>query len=312
MSEYENTVMTSEDDYDAMLPEGWSGSDDEDFFDPSTWGSDDTSEDAQGDEENEEEGYSEEEYDDQTRTTGEDDDSQTETSDDLDDPTTVLVDEENNLLMFRANIDHVPQDIELDPADLPTVYQKSIALDRYQARVKEQDDELARWDRIAAGLNYGSRAELLEGLFEGAVQDYIAEHPSIPEDMARDYITRQFDVRPAPQPEAEAEPESNDRDFKQEVADLFRAYPNARNEQIPDEVTGDALASGKPLVQAYAEWKARTASAEVTRTRRENKILKQNQAAAARAPVSRVTGGGKTDTRPVDDFLRGFDDDASW
>jgi len=311
MSEYENTVETPEDTEDEFLPEGWSGSEDENFFDPSTWGSVDTDADAQEDYEEQDEGYSEEDEDDQTRTTGEDDESETEPSDDLDDPTTVLVDEERNMLRFRANIDHVPQDIELDPADLPTVYQKSLVLDRYQKRVSEQDSELSKWDSLAAGLKYANRDELFEGLFEGAVQDFIAEHPSIPEEMARDYITRQFNVAPAPQQEA-AQDDDGGRDFKTEVADLFRAYPNSRNERIPDEVTNDALASGKPLVQAYAEWKARTASAEATRAKRENKILKQNQAAAARAPVSRVTGGGKTDTHPVDDFLQGFMDDNAW
>jgi len=312
MSEFENTVETLEDRDDEFLPEGWSGTENEDFFDPSTWGTGDTTADAQEDSEEQEEGNPEENADDQTRTTDEDAELQTEPSDDLDDPTTVLVDEENNMLRFRANIDHVPQDIELDPADLPTVYQKSLVLDRYQKRVADLEAELATWDSLAAGLKYANRTELHEGLFEGAVQDFIAEHPSVPEEMARDYITRQFNVTPAPKQEEKTEQNESGRDFKQEVADLFRAYPGARNERIPDEVTNDALSLNKPLVQAYADWKARTASAKATRAERENKILKQNQAAAARAPVSKVTGGGKTDTRPVDDFLRGFEDDSAW
>ena len=312
MSELENTVETTEDEDLDFLPEGWSGSEGEDFFDPSTWGANDTDADAQEDEGEPEEGNFEGEEDDQTRTTEEDDESQTGPSYEIDDPTTVVVDEENNWLVFRANIDHVPQDIQLDPADLPTVYQKSIALDRYQKRVSDLEAELAQWDALASGLKYANRTELHDGLFEGAVQDFIAEHPSVPEEMARDYITRQFNVSPAPaQPEPEPENDGG-RDFRQEVADLFRAYPNARSERIPDEVTNDALSMGKSLVQAYADWKARTASAKATRAERENKILKQNQAAAARAPVSRVTGGGKTDTRPVDDFLRGFEDDSAW
>ena len=311
MSDFEKTVGTTEEEFDEILPEGWSGNDDANIFDPSTWGGTDTAADAQEDENAESEGNSEEETDDQTRTTEEDTESQTEPSDDLDDPTTVLIDEENDKLKFRVSIDHVPQDIELDPADLPTVYQKSLVLDRYQKRVSDLEAELARWDQLAAGLKYENRTALHDGLFEGAVQDFIAEHPSVPEEMARDYITRQFGVTPAPAKQ-ETPTAPGQRDFKQEVADLFRAYPNARKERIPDEVTGDALSSNKPLVQAYADWKARTASAKATRAERENKILKQNQAAAARAPVSKVTGGGKTDTRPVDDFLRGFEDDSAW
>lgn len=315
MSEFENTVGTTEDEYDELLPEGWSGSDDANIFDPSTWGETDTAADAQEDGDGQDEGNFVEGEDDQTRTTEEDDEPQTEPSEEIDDPTTVMVDEENNKLRFQASIDHVTQEIELDPADLPAVYQKSLVLDRYQTRIKELEDELARWDSLAAGLKYENRTALHDGLFEGAVQDFIAEHPSVPEEMARDYITRQFGAAPAPvkqEPPKEQSAGEGERNFKQEVADLFRAYPAARTERIPEEVINDALSMNKPLVQAYADWKARTASAKATRAERENKILKQNQAAAARAPVSRVTGGGKTDTRPVDDFLRGFEEDSAW
>ena len=314
MSDYTNTAGTTEEEFDALMPEGWSDIEGADIFDPATWGGTDTAADAQKDDEAEDAGNSAEETDDQTRTTEEEPDSQTEPSEELDDPTTVLVDEENNKLKFLANIDHVSREVELDPADLPAVYQKSLVLDRYQQRVTELEAELSKWDQLAAGLKYESRNALHEGLFEGAVQDFIAEHPSVPEEMARDYISRQFGTLPTkqePEPEPEQKSEGS-RDFKQEVADLFRMYPNARTERIPEEVTNDALSMNKPLVQAYADWKARTASAKATRAERENKILKQNQAAAARAPVSKVTGGGKTDTRPVDDFLRGFEDDNAW
>lgn len=310
MSEFDETVVTAEDEEDVWLPDGWSGSDDEDFFDLSTWGSKGTAADARQDGGDEDESTSAEDAEDPDRTTDADPESQTEPSDDLDDPTTVIVDDERNLLRFKATIDHVAQNVELDPADLPAVYQKSLVLDRYQARVKELEDELSKWDKLATGLKYKDRAELHEGLFEGAVQDYLAEHPSVPEDLARDYISRQFDHVAAPTPKEPEQQTTGGRDFKQEVADLFRTYPSARIEGVPEEVSTAALVEDKPLVQAYAEWRAKTASAKATRTERENKILKQNQAAAARAPVKKVTGGGKTDTSPTDAFLQGFNDDA--
>lgn len=309
MSNENNTVGTPEDDYDVLLPEGWSGDENADFFDLSTWGSSGTTADAQEDGESEEEGNSEEETDGQTRTTEEDTDSQTEPSEDDEDPTTVIVDDENNLLKFRANIDHVTQSVELDPADLPIIYQKSVALDRYQNRVRELEAELAEWDKLATGLKYENRAALQESIFEGAVQDYLHEHPAVEEGMARDYLSRQFGKDPKPA-EQETVPPDSRRDFTKEVAELFTAFPMARVEGVPEEVSKAAIAQDKPLVQAYAEWRAKAASAEANRAKRENKILKQNQAAAAKAPVSKVTGGGKTDTSPVDDFLRGFNDDA--
>ena len=49
--------------------------------------------------------------------------------------------------------------------------------------------------------------------------------------------------------------------------------------------------------------------AEADKLRRENRILKQNEASAKQAPVKGVRGGGATDTKPEDDFLRGFNSD---
>lgn len=309
MSEFDESVVTAEDEDEVWLPDGWTEGDN--IFDPSNWSSKETAADARQDGGDTDEGDSVEDADIPDPTTDADSESQTEPSNDLDDPTTVIVDDEANLFRFRATIDHVTQDVELDPADLPTIYQKSLVLDRYQARVKELENELSQWDKLATGLKYKDRAELHEGLFEGAVQDYLAEHPAVEEGMARDYLSRQFDRATAPAPKEPEQQTDGGRDFKQEVADLFRTYPNARIDGVPEEVSTAALAENKPLVQAYAEWRARTASAKATRTERENKILKQNQAAAARAPVRNVTGGGKTDSTASDAFLQGFNDD-SW
>lgn len=302
-------IETAEDEFDEILPEGWSGTDSENIFDPSTWGGNDTAADAQEDEAEQGDGYSAEDEDDQTPTTEDDDSSENGTDESYDDPTTDGYEEFDGTLKFQANIDHKVEQVELDVSELPTIYQKSVALDRYQARLSELEAEKAEWDALAKGLDYEDRAALREGLLEGAVQDYIADHPSVPEEMARDYIQRKFKI----EPKAE-KPQSTEgtRDFKAEVAELFRTYPEARTIKIPDEVTGDALGRNKPLVQAYAEWKARTESAKATRAERENKILKHNQAAAARAPVRKTTGGGKTDTSPVDDFLEGFNNDSAW
>lgn len=317
MSDNPNTTAeTTEEELEALMPEGWTGSDDADFFDPSTWGLDDTAPDAAEDGEDLDEGNFEEVSDDRTRTTEEDTEAEAESAEN-ESPTTTQTSKAGNKLRFRADIDHVPTDVELDMADLPAIYQKAQVLDRYQRRANDQDAELRRWDALAAGLQFESREALLQGLMDNAIQDYIAEHPSLPEDMARDYVMRKFQgaaptTTGAREQATEAAPT---RDVKAEVAELFRAFPNARNEKIPNDVTTEAIEKGIPLVQAYANWKTRSVSAEAaeaTRVKRENKILKQNQAAAARAPVTKTTGGGKTDTKPVDDFLRGFEDDAAW
>ena len=101
-----------------------------------------------------------------------------------------------------------------------------------------------------------------------------------------------------------------------EVKELMRARPDLKGIQLPEEVAKACAEEGKPLVLAYAEYETRMARAAADKARKEaekvakeNKVLKHNAAAAARAPVSGVSGGGATDTKPKDDFLRGFDSD---
>ena len=308
-----NTAKSYEDEFDAILPDGWSGNEDADIFDPSTWGTTDTESDVTEDETAEGEGNSQGEADDLSRAIEEGTDSQAEPEETEESPATAD-DGSPKPIKVRVTIDHVPQDVEIDPSDIPSLYEKSQALDRYKQRLADAEAEQSRWDALAAGLQFENRGALLDGLIENAVQDYISEHPSIPEEMARDYFMRRFKI-PEKQEQKQEQPaqETGQRDYRQEVADLFRTYPEARTIQIPDDVKNDAIQTGKPLVQAYADWKARTASAEASRANRENKILRQNQAAAARAPVKKTTGGGKTDNSPEDPFLKGFnDDDRSW
>ena len=311
MSENNTPNVTAEDEFDAILPDGWSGAEGADIFDPRTWGGSDTGADESEDSDADGDGNFAEEADDDTPTTGEDADSQDGTEEEDGAPTTGE-DNSDGKLRFQATVDHVTKDVELDPADLPSIYQKAQVFDRYQQRVNELEAEQASWDRVAAGLQFENRQALLDGLIENAVQDYISEHPSVPEEMARDFIMRKFEKVQTATPAKEAAEPKGQRDFKAEVAELFRAHPEARTEQIPTEVTNDAISNGKPLVQAYADWKARTASAKATRAERENKILKHNQAAAARAPVKKTTGGGATDNKPSDPFLDGFNNDDAW
>jgi hypothetical protein len=81
-----------------------------------------------------------------------------------------------------------------------------------------------------------------------------------------------------------------------------------RGTTIPSEVAA-AAANGQNLTVAYLAYEAKQAKAEVENLRKENEIFKQNAAAAAKAPVRGVTGGGATDTSPKDPFEVAFDSD---
>lgn len=310
MNENTNTVETAKDDYPELLPEGWSGAEGEDIFNPATWGVTELPGGVDGDEPDTEEDAEEDE---ETPTTDDPDDtSKTGAGDDEESPTTAT-DSEDGKLHFTANIDHKEESVALDPAELPTIYQKAQALDRYQTRVRELEAELGRFDKIAKGLNYADRSAMHDGIIDNIVQTYMDEHPGVPDDMARDYVTRKFALEKLPAAEDAKPAEESGRDYRAEVAELFRAFPDARNERIPDEVTNNAVALGRPLLQVYMDYKLKQTSAKAKTAEKENKILRQNAAAAQKAPVRRSTGGGKTDTKPSDPFVDGFNsDDKGW
>lgn len=307
-------TSTENEEYEALLPEGWKDGDD--FFDPASWGANDTA-DAQGNDGAPGDSTREPSFDELFRTLGQSNEAQEESTEpETEAGDTTPAAATDGKLRFKATFDHSPIDVELDPTDLPTIWQKAQALDRAQSRAKGFEDELAAWDGVAKHLGYDSREALRSGVIENSIQEYMNENPGVPEDMARDWITRKFGDSPTAAkqtasatdntPASEGEPANTGRNFQNEVNELFTTFPEARRESIPDEVVMAAVGMNKPLVQAYSEYKAEKAEAAARAAREENKILKQNQASAARAPVSPVTRGGKTDTKPSDPFLAGF------
>ena len=92
------------------------------------------------------------------------------------------------------------------------------------------------------------------------------------------------------------EEKTTQRDFEQEVRQLYEAKPQLRGEELTQEVI-KACAEGENLTKAYE-------------TYAEEAAQKQNTKAAAQAPVRSVTLGGSVDPKPEDAFLRGFN--AAW
>lgn len=95
------------------------------------------------------------------------------------------------------------------------------------------------------------------------------------------------------------------RDFEAEVRQLQALYPDFK--EVPDEVAY-AVANGTNLLTAYLAYREKQTSKAAASLKKENEVLKQNAASAAKAPVRGVTGGGATD-KPKSDFERGFDSD---
>ena len=172
-------------------------------------------------------------------------------------------------LKFKARIDRSDVDVELDESQLPTLYQKAQVVDRVQARLAKQAPLLEQAEEMSRAMGYHNLEEMLGS---HSVQ-------------------------------------AHGRDFTAEAAELVKVRPDLAGQTVPERVVRACLSENKPLLVAYTEYEAAQHKAEADRLRRENQIMQQNQAAADRAPVRGVRGGGDTGTRPEDDFLRGFNAD---
>ena len=83
-----------------------------------------------------------------------------------------------------------------------------------------------------------------------------------------------------------------ERNFEQEVRQLYEQRPELRESKLPEEVV-KACVSGKKLTDAYGDYV-------------NEKVEKQNNKAARQAPIKGVTKGGSVNNQPEDAFLRGF------
>ena len=88
----------------------------------------------------------------------------------------------------------------------------------------------------------------------------------------------------------------------------FAKHPGYLGGQMPTAVL-NAWLGGTGLGEAFAEYERGKSRAETRKLQRENQVLRQNAAAAMRAPVRGVGGGGDTKQEPEDPFLMGFNDE---
>lgn len=109
-------------------------------------------------------------------------------------------------------------------------------------------------------------------------------------------------------PAAEAAPAEKGRDFRGEAEAFFEKHPGYYGAQVPQQVL-QAWLGGTGLGEAFAQYETGRSRAETQRLLRENQVLRQNAAAAMRAPVRGVGGGGDTAQEPEDPFLKGFNDE---
>lgn len=216
-------------------------------------------------------------------------------------------------LRFKARVDREDMDVDIGEDEVPALYQLAKAGERWKAKNDTMRQQVEHYEQMAKGMGYATVDEMIQKTAEGYKAAKVQElmEQGTPQTIAEDYVDRmmQREAAKAPDPEPEEPtPESHERNIQAEAQELIVARPDLKTRQLPMEVV-EAWRNGDNLLNAYNRYEARQKEAENQKLKKENNILKQNAAAAAKAPVKGVTGGAPTDTEPEDPFLKGFDSD---
>lgn len=302
MHEDELTTINYETEDESFLPDGWQDGDDF-FADPSTWSGaaqqTGQSEETQSEEESTEVDMETEE----ALTTGETEetDGQSAEQDAVEESGQTTTSEKRSRILTLTVNHGDPFDFDVDNAtneELQALLQKGYAFDALKAEREKAKDEQAKaryrevyHEQVAEGMT--PAAAKLVAANEVGGKNYPLEDTAEPEKPSTPAAITQ---QPMP------------RDFKAEVDQLKALYPDFK--EMPDEVA-KAVSNGTNLLTAYLAYREKQTSKAAASLKKENEVLKQNAASAAKAPVKGVTGGGATNTKPQHRLLDGFDSD-SW
>ena len=296
----EQNMAAIPEEEDVMMPDGYGTGDD--FF-ADEW----TGQDADAQPEPEQEDEPEEPKEDAPTT------EQTEEDHEAQEPEAETPEDAPRRLRFKARVDREDMDVDIGEDEVPALYQLAKAGERWKAKNDTMRQQVEHYEQIAKGMGYATVDEMIQKTAEGYKAAKVQElmDQGTPQTIAEDYVDRmmQREAAKAPDPEPE-EPtlEAHERNIQAEAQELIVARPDLKTRQLPMEVV-EAWRNGENLLNAYNRYEARQKEAENQKLKKENNILKQNAAAAAKAPVKGVTGGAPTDTEPEDPFLKGFDSD---
>ena len=311
-NENEQVQSTTTQD-DVILPDGWDGT--TDFF---TWASgQETDESPTLEQAFEENGTEESE---EAPTTGTEAEENVESEATTEEPPTTQEqpEEQPTKIRFDANINHKVKSVEIDQSELPDLYQKAYAADKFRTKLNAKNAELEQAEVVAKILGYDSVKSMLDAARKSYEDTEIQRltnekvHPTIAKDTVtrkikevEDSVLKNRKPKQEEPEETETTTKAGQRDFAPEVAVLLETYPELRGQTLPKEVV-DATLSGQTLVAAYTKYIQRQTKADNDRLNKENKTLKQNAEAAKRAPVRGVAKGGATNVGAEDPFMKGF------
>lgn len=212
---------------------------------------------------------------------------------------------------IKVRFNHEDRDLSFDEAAMYA--QKGMNYDKLEERVKGYEALYGKMGRLARDLEYDSPEEMIEAAANNFRERQIRQlvEAGNTEAMARFLVDQQMKeaeaasapktppTQEAPSPAPNAPTISPER--KAELDEFIRAYPGVT--KLPDEVI-TANRNGVRLLVAYERYVHKANDRELA-------ILKQNQAAAAKAPVTGTTGKSAPATKDEsnDPFLIGFNKD---
>lgn len=202
----------------------------------------------------------------------------------------------------KVKFNHEERELTLDEAAI--LAQKGLNYDKVMERLNGFEASNAKSLKLAKNLGYDSAEEMLSAAEQNYINRQIRElmDAGNTEAMARFLVEQKMAkeeaVAPTPPPEPEQPKSSLPPDRVAELQEFVKAYPGIT--KLPDEVI-QANRNGTRLLVAYERYKNKAALEELA-------ILKQNQAAAAKAPVSGTVGKTAPAAHDIDDdpFMQGF------
>ena len=288
-TELMDAILSGEDD--PILPDGWQEGDDlfaEVSDDVDSFVADGSREETELPTENED-GNSEE-ADPTTVETEEEESRSDETAEETDTPDGES-EPQTRSRKLKLKVNHREEELDVDAMsdeDLIALLQKGRAFDQRMEQENKQKYRQVYQEQIDAGMTEAAAKLIAQNEAGGKSYSLTDEEPAV-ETPA---VSTPEDPSPV-------------RDFRTEVEQLKALYPEFN--VVPDEVAR-AAAKGIPLLTAYLAYRDKQSAQTAASLKKENQVLKQNAASAAKAPVKGVSGGGVA-PKKVDNFLKGFDSD---
>lgn len=213
---------------------------------------------------------------------------------------------------LKVRFNHEDRELSLDEAAV--LAQKGLNFDKIEQKSKDNEARLNRFEEMAKMFGFDNAEAMMtqaeENYVETKVKDLVDAGNT--EAMARFLVKQEMQNVKRTQPtvsQPTAAKTSLNPNLKAELDEFIAAYPGVT--KIPDDVF-KMHKEGLPLKAAYAIFEKQQALADANNKMKavqdELSILKQNQAAAAKGPVTGTVGKTAPEKEvPEDPFLKGFE-----